>query len=257
MTKILLQLLIVAGILSSVSMFTNAYSEICSTPCEAPTIGTLNDGQRIVENGLIINGRAFDVTGLKQTIPVNTLNTGDIAKIKLVVYENEGVDSLRHASIIISDFGDDNNRNDLASISFNQDFTGMQTVDVMDPSGIFKGATAKATQLDSFRTEVTFSFKTMKPFATSDLIVQLWDNEPSLRTNVFFDAVRATGSEIIEFVPQAQSKIPAPLKQVASGVAPEDVECREGLELVIRTTGAPACVYPFNAEILRSWGMVA
>jgi hypothetical protein len=257
MTKVLLQLLIVAGILSSVSMFTNAYSEICETPCEAPTIGALDNGQQIVENGLIINGRAFDVEGLKQTIPVNTLNTGDTARIKLMVYENEGVDSLRHASITISDYRDDNNRNDLASISFNQDFTGMQTVDVVDPDGFIKDATAKATQLDSFRTEILFSFKTMKPFDTSDLVVQLWDDEPSLRTNVFFDAVRGTGEEMSDFVPGPTSQVLPPLKQVAEGVAPEDVECRAGLELVIRTTGAPACVYPFTAEILRSWGMVA
>jgi hypothetical protein len=258
MTKILLQLLIAAGILSSAAVLTtNAYAEICSTNCEAPTIGVINNGQRIVDNGLIINGRAFDVEENIQTIPTMTLNTGNMAKIKLEVYADGGVSTLEHVSIAISDYKDDRNQNELASIWLEQDFTGEQTVTVVDPNGIFKGATAKTTQIDSFRTMVEFSFKVMKPFDTSSLVAYMWDNGKASRTNVFLDAVRATGDEIIDYVPTLSTMTPAPLKQVTNGVAPQDVECRAGLELVIRTTGAPACVYPFTAETLRSWGMVA
>jgi hypothetical protein len=145
----------------------------------------------------------------------------------------------------------------MASISFDQDFTGEHMSDVMDPDGLLKDVRVQATQIDDFRQMIEFSFKVVKPFDASSLIVEMWDAERSARTNVFLDAVQATGDEIVDFVPGPSNTIPAPLKQVANGVAPEDVECRTGLELVIRTNGAPACVYPFNAEILRSWGMVA
>ncbi|HWP78957.1 MAG TPA: hypothetical protein VNL34_04845 [Candidatus Nitrosotenuis sp.] len=258
MTKVLLQLLIAAGVLSSATMLTtNAYAEICDINCEAPTIGVINNGQRIVDNGLIINGRAFTVEENIQAIPTMTFATGNMAKIKLEVYEDGGVDSIEHVSIAISDYQDDRNQNELASISLNQDFTGAQTVDVMDPNSILKSATAKATPIDEFRTMVEFSFKVVKPFDTSSLVVDMWDSNRASRSNVFLDAVRGTGNEIIDYVPAPPSTTPAPLKQVANGVAPQDVECREGFELVIRTNGAPACVYPFTAEILRSWGMVA
>jgi hypothetical protein len=258
MTKIL-QLLIAAGILSLSLFSLNTYAENagCSGDCEAPTIGVLDDGQRIVENGLVINGRAFDANHQIQQIPTMTFNTGSPSKVKLMVYENNGVDSLRHASITITDYQDDRNQNDLASISLNQDFTGKQTVEVVDADGYLTAVTAKATPLDQFRTEVEFSFKVVKPFDTADLVVDMWDDDHSSRSNVFLDAVRGTGKPIIEYVPGPVNTTPAPLKQVADGVAPEDVECRKGLELVIRTTGAPACVYPFTAEILRNWGMVA
>lgn len=259
MTKTL-QLLIAAGILS-LSMFSlNTYAEnsSCTTDCEAPTIGVLrDDGQRIVENGLVINGRAFDVDYFIQEIPTMTFNTGSQSKVKLVVHENNGVDSLSHASITITDFRVDGTRDDLATISFDQDFTGEQTVEVNDADGYLKSVTVQAENKDLFTTEIEFSFKVVKPFDTTDLLVQLWDDDRSLRTNVFTDAVRATGEEMVDYVPEPQNTTPAPLKQVQDGVAPEDVECREGLELVIRTTGAPACVYPFTAEILRNWGMVA
>lgn len=258
MTKIL-QLLIAAGMLSLSLFSLNTYAENanCSGDCVAPTIGVLDDGQRIVENGLVINGRAFDADRHIQEIPTMTFNTGSPSKVKLMVYENSGVDSLRHASITITDYQDDRNQNDLASISLNQDFTGEQTVKVVDADGYLTAVTAKATPLDQFRTQVEFSFKAVKPFDTADLVVDLWDDARSSRSNVFLDAVRGTGEPIIEYVPGPVNTTPAPLKQVTDGVAPEDVECREGLELVIRTTGAPACVYPFTAEILRSWGMVA
>ena len=258
MTKTL-QLLIAAGILSLSLFSLSAYAENagCSRDCEAPTLGVLDDGQRVVENGLVINGRAFDVNHQIQEVPTMTFNTGSPAKVKLMVYENSGVSSLRHASIAITDYQDDRNQNDLASISLDQDFTGEQTVDVIDADGYLKGVTAKATALDLFRTEVEFSFKVTKPFDTTDFVVQLWDKDQSSRKNVFVDAVRGTGEPIVDYVPGPVNMTPAPLRQVENGVAPEDVECREGLELVIRTTGAPACVYPFTAEILRNWGMVA
>jgi hypothetical protein len=258
MTKVLLQLVIVAGILSLVPIFaTNVFAEICDINCEAPTIGVINNGQRVVENGLVINGRAFDAGELIQTIPTMPITTGSPTKVKLVVYEDGGVGSIEHVSIAISDYQDDKNRNDLASIAFMQDFTGEQTVEVADPNGLLKGATAKATQNDEFRTTIEFSFKAMKPFDTSALIVNMWDQERSQRSNVFLNAIKATGEEIDESVPEPSKFVPSPLAQTRDGIAPENVECREGLELVIRTNGAPACVYPFNAEILRSWGQVA
>lgn len=133
----------------------------------------LDNGQRIIENGLVISGRAFDVQNRIQTIPTMTFNTGTLARIKLTVYENDGVDALRNVAIIISDYQDDKNRKDMARISFNQAYTGAQTVNVVDNNGLLKGVTATATQLDEFRTEVVFSFRLVKPFDTSALIVDL------------------------------------------------------------------------------------
>ncbi|HSA98244.1 MAG TPA: peptidase, partial [Candidatus Nitrosotenuis sp.] len=53
-------------------------------------------------------------------------------------------------------------------------------------------------------------------------------------------------------------KVLTPLKQVKSGTSPKMVECKKGFELVVRSAnGAPACVYPHTAEILRNLGLVA
>ncbi len=261
MTKVLLQILIAVGVLSSVSLFTvNSFAENagCSGDCEAPTLGVLDDGQQVVTNGLTINSRSVNVEEQVQSITKTTFNTGDTAKVKLVVYENNGVSALRHTEFTISDYADDKHRSDMATISFDQDFEGKQTVTVIDADGFLKDATAKATALDEFTTMVELSFKVMKPFETSAVIVESWDASSSSRSNVFLNAVEATGDPIVEYAVRPANLPPAPLKQVNAGVAPEMVECREGFELVIRSaTGMPACVYPFTAEILRNWDMVA
>ena len=49
---------------------------------------------------------------------------------------------------------------------------------------------------------------------------------------------------------------PPPLKQIADGVAPENVTCTEGLELVIKlSNGLPACIKPSSVSKLidRGW----
>jgi len=49
-----------------------------------------------------------------------------------------------------------------------------------------------------------------------------------------------------------------PLKQIAQGIAPENVTCNKELVLIIRHNGSPACVKPQTAEKLeqRSWGVM-
>ena len=50
----------------------------------------------------------------------------------------------------------------------------------------------------------------------------------------------------------------SPLKQLATGILPNDVACKSGLELLIKSSnGAPACVTPATASklVLRGWGM--
>lgn len=255
----LLQILIAAGILSISLFAANVYASEnanCSRDCEAPTLGVTDSGQRVVDNGLAINGRTFEVNNEIQTIPTATFTTGNTAKVKLMVYENGGVGSLRHASIAISDYKDDKNRNDKVVISFDQDFTGKQSFAVTDQDGLVKNVDVKATALDQWRTEIVYSFKPVKPFETSALVTQLWDEEQSSRSNVFLNAVKTTGKAIVESAPVQSKYVAPPLQQMHDGVAPKNVECKQGLELVMRVSGAPACVYPITADKLRAWGLV-
>ena len=54
----------------------------------------------------------------------------------------------------------------------------------------------------------------------------------------------------------ANAEVDSPKKQLKRGVSVEDVLCREGLELVIRTNGFPACVKPETAERMYKIGIL-
>ena len=53
-------------------------------------------------------------------------------------------------------------------------------------------------------------------------------------------------------------EIDSPRKQMANGIAPEDVVCKSGLTLMIRTSGDAACVKPTSAEklIIAGFGTI-
>lgn len=54
----------------------------------------------------------------------------------------------------------------------------------------------------------------------------------------------------------AEGIVESPKEQMNRGVSAEDVLCREGLELVIRTNGFAACVKPETADRMEKRGMV-
>ncbi len=58
--------------------------------------------------------------------------------------------------------------------------------------------------------------------------------------------------------PIAEGELLSPKKQVSQGIDPVAVKCNEGLVLIIKHNGSPACVRPDTAENLeeRSWGNI-
>ena len=61
---------------------------------------------------------------------------------------------------------------------------------------------------------------------------------------------------IFSFILPINAEIESPRKQMKMGISTEDVLCRTGLELVIRTNGMPACVKPDTADIMQERGML-
>ena len=60
---------------------------------------------------------------------------------------------------------------------------------------------------------------------------------------------------ILTLIIPAGAVVESPVKQTKHGVFPEDVVCREGLGLIIRNNGTPACVKPSTAEIFQKRGL--
>ena len=72
------------------------------------------------------------------------------------------------------------------------------------------------------------------------------------------DEMMAADGEITETEEVLEAEIiptiPSPLKQIKEGTMPESVICKEGLGLVFKLNGQPACVKTTSIEKLIAWG---
>lgn len=74
-----------------------------------------------------------------------------------------------------------------------------------------------------------------------------------LQNKVFFGIIFFL---TLSFILPVNAEIESPRQQMNKGTSPENILCREGLELVLRTNGNPACVKPETAEKMEKIGML-
>jgi len=60
----------------------------------------------------------------------------------------------------------------------------------------------------------------------------------------------------LSFILPVNAEIESPRQQMRDGISPEDILCKDGLELVIRSNGSPACVKPETAEKMQKIGIL-
>ncbi len=93
--------------------------------------------------------------------------------------------------------------------------------------------------------------------ATATATVSLLETNPNVEESVKEEADQSSNQTATIQNPSnpVDISVAAPLKQVAQGVLPNEIICKEGLELIIKNNGSPACVKPKTAEILieRGW----
>lgn len=119
----------------------------------------------------------------------------------------------------------------------NSAFAEETTVDVTD--SIDMDESSNSTSAETTTTESNST-------STEDETMVVEDD-----TIVSEDEMVETEVETMEEVPPT---IPSPLKQIKEGTMPENIVCKEGLGLVFKLTGQPACVKTTSIEKLIAWG---
>ncbi|HET9010107.1 MAG TPA: hypothetical protein VFN17_08320 [Nitrosarchaeum sp.] len=69
-------------------------------------------------------------------------------------------------------------------------------------------------------------------------------------------SVNATETEddMAETEDDVSDVVLSPLKQIKEGITPENIVCKEGLELVFKLNGQPACIKTSSIPKLIAWG---
>ena len=81
------------------------------------------------------------------------------------------------------------------------------------------------------------------------------ENKRSFRI-ILFLTLSLTLSLTIFLANPANADVESPKKQMKRGIAVEDITCKAGLSLVIRTSGFPACVKSTTGDKLQKMGLV-
>ena len=73
-------------------------------------------------------------------------------------------------------------------------------------------------------------------------------------TNATSTNSESTEDNMMETEDEVTPAVLSPLKQIKSGIVPENVVCKEGLNLVFKLNGQPACVKTTSVQKLAAWG---
>lgn len=73
-------------------------------------------------------------------------------------------------------------------------------------------------------------------------------------TNATSTNSESTEDDMMETEDEVTPDVLSPLKQIKSGTVPANVVCKEGLDLIFKLNGQPACVKTTSVQKLTAWG---
>ena len=134
-------------------------------------------------------------------------------------------------------------------------FSVLVTGLIVNPSAFAEETTVNATdtidmaESNSTSTETT-DMAESNSTSTED---ETMTAEDELETELTIeDEMTETEDEVLET--EVMPTVLSPLKQIKEGVVPENVVCKEGLELVFKLNGQPACIKTTSIQKLIAWG---
>ena len=121
----------------------------------------------------------------------------------------------------------------------NSAFAEETTVDVTDSIDMAESSNSTSTETNSTTTE------------DETMVVE---DEMTVSEDEMVETEDETMESEVETMEEMTPTILSPLKQIKEGTMPENIVCKEGLGLVFKLTGQPACVKTTSIEKLIAWG---
>ena len=142
------------------------------------------------EHGLTISGSSFDLSSFTNTVPTTTIKTGTPLSIKLLIYDNDGPDTIQHVGLFT-------NLNGLPPEVYNSDtyisFDKGKPLDIIDPHGLFSNVNITTTNQGN-KLQLSYLITFAKPMAQSDIIIRVWDDYQNNRDTKVSNALLVQGN---------------------------------------------------------------
>ena len=116
---------------------------------------------------------------------------------------------------------------------------------------------------DSKLSSTNFAFAEETPINATDATtnstsVEIEDgmtmSDNPTETNATSTNSESAEDDMMETEDEVTPAVLSPLKQIKSGTVPTNVVCKEGLDLVFKLNGQPACVKTTSVQKLIAWG---
>ncbi|MBI3842975.1 MAG: hypothetical protein HY295_07555 [Thaumarchaeota archaeon] len=255
-------------LLLSAFMFQYTYGEGktgCSN-CVAPSIR--GDTFLGLDNGFTIQGHGYKITSKTNPISTEPVEVGKNVQIKLFVYEDLKPSNIVHVGLYMNLHGIQEVDSSDTYIVYERNVA----VKVVDPHGFFANVTVtpeikkvnnptlSVQNRDAL--ELTYDITFAKPMQKSNIMVTLWDFQLNVETDRMSDALEVVAAGTLPPLPQPmvepmkEKEIASPVAQLKSGVEPQNVECKVGLQKAMKpSSDIPVCVKPATLKILlqRGW----
>ncbi len=170
--------------------------------CMPPTLGFDSNGRQFVSDGFTYNGLPVDVQHFFTSYPLSTVKVGIPNNAEFRIYENQGPDNISHFEFA---FGLEKGQvlsESLAVIEWDRDFTGKETVTIVDPNNILDDVTVVATtetcgEINSslcLIISINHTFRESLPF---DMIAtNVWDIKRNSSQNYFNHGIHIVGDSL-------------------------------------------------------------
>ncbi|MBI2128585.1 MAG: hypothetical protein HYU00_06125 [Nitrosarchaeum sp.] len=126
----------------------------------------------------------------------------------------------------------------------NSAFAEETTVDMTDSIDMAESSNSTSTETTTTESNST---------STEDETMVVED-EMTISEDEMVETEDETMESEVETMEEMTPTILSPLKQIKEGTMPENIVCKEGLGLVFKLTGQPACVKTTSIEKLIAWG---
>ena len=231
--------------------------------CVRPTIR--GDTFLTLDNGFTIQGHGYKITSKTNQISTETVEVGKNVQIKLFIYEDLKPSNIVNVGLYMNLPGTQE-----ASVSDTYVvYERNKPIKVVDPNSFFANVTVtqeikkvnNPTNSPQNRDalQLTYDITFAKPMKKSSIIVTMWDFQLNVETDRMSDAL-----EVVEVAPppaqqvepMKEKEIPSPAAQLKSGVEPQNVQCKVGLQKAMKPgSNIPVCVKPATLKSLiqRGW----
>jgi len=170
--------------------------------CTPPTLGLDKDGKRLVDNGFTYNGKSVDAERFFTPYPLITVNIGELNTAVFKIYENNGIQNIKHVSFAFGLATDDIISNSKAMIELDIDYDGTETVTVYDPKNALDNINVTTNVVDCIAgstaqcLEVTMEHMFRAPLDFNIVATDVWDQKRNAWQNYFNHGIEVIGESM-------------------------------------------------------------